>query len=300
MHQNFTYTDLIDRYLKGKLSDRERLAFEEKMQQDPMLAGETDWQRDIHQALGETRRAALKHRLDQVPVNTSPWASWSGGKLAAAVGTVLLVGASTYYYTSQVDQTVVESETLVVAPRVAYPQAYTLRHTAVPKVAEEPTTQKEAITKAETSPAAEATRQNRPEETAYAKPPVAKPTIVRPEVVSEFAEDTPAVDYRDFQAPVKQTLQGNAYQEEEVAIEAFSDSNYGFHYQFYDHKLFLHGDFDGYPYKVIALNTEDRKKLFLEFKSAYYRISEQSEVAPLVAIEDEALVKSLRALSQID
>ncbi len=286
MHQNFTHTDLIDRYLKGKLPESERLALEESMRQDPMLEGEIGWEKDIYQAMGETRRAALKQRLDQVSVSTS---TWSGGKIAAVVGTALLVGAGAFYYNSQSDQTVVEATAPAATSTVTYPQAFVLEHTpAAPTVAPEETT----VPAADTRPTVEIEQP-----LAVATP---TPTIVRPGVVSEFEEDMPTVDYDDFKAPEKQALQSNTYQTEEVAVEARTDGEYDFHYQFYDGKLFLHGNFDGYPYQVIALNTDDRKKLFLEFESTYYRISEHAEVTPLVAIEDQKLIQNLQKLSQVE
>ena len=310
MHQNFTYTDLADRYLKGKLSEGERLAFEEKMQQDPLLTSEMSLQQDIYQALGEARKAALKNRLDQVPIHQSPWAPWPGVRTAAVVGTLLLAGVGYYYY---VDPSTESTEMAV--PRtsstnsITYPKAYTLDHTSVednlkPLVPEDSRNEQLlAETKpsevADESKAVTRTKSSAPSATRRASSRTS-PTIVRPEVVSDFVEDTPSIDYSDFNVPEKQTLQGSSYQEEDVAIEALSDSNYDFHYQFYDNKLYLHGDFHGLPYKIIALNTETDKKLFLEFENAYYRIGEHRKAVPLVAIEDSSLVKSLKKLSRVD
>ena len=289
MQQHFTHTEMTDRYLKGKLSESERVAFEEKIQQDPLLASEINLQRDIYQALGETRKMALKNRLNQVPIRTTPW---RGFPVAAAVGTLLLVGAGYYYQTSWNEPT---ENMASVNEEVTYLETSPLNSTPVTpapipearvsKVADQPAT-------------AERSRPTRPQ--ARRAPSPKAPVIVRPDVVSEFDEDSPSVDYRDFNAPEKQALQGNNYRKEDVAIETLSDSDYDFHYQFYDNKLYLHGDFQGTPYKIIALNTEADKKLFLEFDHAYYGIGVHREAVPLVKIKDTTLVKSLRELSHID
>ena len=291
MYQN--YTDVVDRYLKGDLSGSERQAFEEKLRQDPLLAQEMSLQKDIYVALGETRKAALKHRLNQVSIDHSPWAPWQGFKTAAVVGTLLVVGASTYYYFNA-DATVAPIADTSVTQRITYPKAYTLNHTPVAIIPEKETPDVPATVE-------EPIAQNRVSVRSSTHRTKGIPSIiVRPEVVSEFAEDTPAINYNDFKAPEKTTLQGSSYQEEGVTIEALSDSQYNFHYQFYDGKLYLHGDFYGMPYKIIALNTDDDKKLFLEFDEAYYRIGEHREVVPLVRIEDSTLVESLRDLGKVD
>ena len=303
MHQNFTYTDLADRYLKGKLSEGERLAFEEKMRQDPLLANEMSLQKDIYQALGETRRIALKNRLNQVPIDHSPWTPWQGFKTAAVVGTLLLAGASYYYFDSSDEPS---KATAIDTPAstsesVVSPKTYTF----IPDRASE-----DVVPDSDAQATVEAVDQSK-EEVAPVTPSLsprttrppsrrATPTIVRPEVVSEFDEDETSVDYYDFRVPEKQLLQTNDHQQEDVAIEALSDSGYDFHYQFYDNKLYLHGDFHSSPYKIIALNTETNKKLFLEFDNAYYRIEKHRKAVPLIEIKDSALVKSLKNLSRID
>ena len=289
MQQHFTHTEMADRYLKGKLSESERLAFEEKIQQDPLLASEMSLQRDIYQALGETRKVALKNRLNQVPIRHTPW---QGFRVAAVVGTLLLVGAG-YYYQASWDKS---AEGTVFANKgITYLETSPLNSTPVA-----PAPIPEARVSRVTDRPAVAER-SRPIQPQIGRASSRKaPVIVRPDVVSEFDEDSPSIDYGDFNAPQKQALQSNAYQKEDVAIETLADSDYDFHYQFYDNKLYLHGDFQGTPYKVIALNTEADKKLFLEFDHAYYRIGVHREAVPLVRIKDTALVKSLKALSRID
>ena len=288
MSQDFTYT--IDRYLKGQLSEEERRALEEKMQQDPLLAQEVAWQKDIYHALGDVRRAALKSRLDNVVIHPTPYFLGPRWLTAAAVGALLLAGA-TYYYLAP------EGPELAAAPQkvevpLTYPEAYTLQkipQRSTPKHVALPTPSSQTFSStSKVSNALSAETQR------------LQPTVIPPQVVSRFDEDPPAVDHNDFRAPEKSSLQANTYQEGNVAVEALSDSQYTFHYQFFDNKLYLHGNFDRTPYKVIALNTENDKKLFLEFDGAYYRIGEHESVVPLVKIEDPALIQTLKTMSVIN
>ena len=292
MNQDFTYTETIDRYLKGQLSEEERRTLEDKMQQDPLLAQEVTWQKDIYHALGEVRRAALKSRLDQIAVHPNSGFFHQRWGIVAAVGALLLAGSTYYYLASEAPEPPVAR---AAQSPVTYPEAYTIRRT--PPQNEVAALASEAATSLEASPSAKET--SRP---SVAAPQIRRgqPTAIPPQVVSAFDEDALAVDYNDFEAPEKSSLQENTYQEENVAIETQSDSRYTFHYQFFDNKLYLHGDFDRTPYKVIALNTENDKKLFLEFDGDYYRIGVHASVVPLVKIADPALVQTLKTMSSIN
>lgn len=288
MNQDLTYT--IDRYLKGNLSEEERRALEDKMQQDPLLAHEVTWQKDIYHALGEVRRAALKSRLDDVVVHQTPHFIGQRWLTAAVVGTLLLAGSAYYYLIAEEPERAITPQK-VEAP-LTYSEVYPLQRipqrsapaTIAPAEAPSPVVNNTANTSSTTSTEAEPTL----------------PAVIPPQVVSEFNEEASAVNYNDFEAPEKSALQENAYREENVTVEALSDSRYTFHYQFFDNKLYLHGSFDQTPYKIIALNTENDKKLFLEFDGAYYRISAHKAVVPLLKIEDPALVQSLKSMSSIN
>ncbi len=288
MSQDFTYT--IDCYLKGQLSEEERRALEEKMQQDPLLAHEVTWQKDIYHALGDVRRAALKSRLDDVIIHPTSYFLRQRWLTAAAVGTLLLAGSAYYYLTSAEPERIVALQK-VEAPFM-YPEGYPLQR--IPQRSAPAT-----IATAE-APSSVADNTANTSSTTSTEAQSTPPLVTPPQVVSEFEEENPTVDYNDFTAPEKAALQENVYREENVTVAAVSDSRYTFHYQFFDNKLYLHGDFDQMPYKIIALNTENDKRLFLEFDGDYYRISKHEAVVPLLKIEDPALVQSLKSMSSIN
>jgi hypothetical protein len=79
-----------------------------------------------------------------------------------------------------------------------------------------------------------------------------------------------------------------------MEIHLQKSENFNFHYQFYQGKLFLYGDFGKSPYQIIELNTNFGKKLFLFYDSTFHTIkNEQVIVAPLEEITDQNLVSEL-------
>jgi len=292
MDQHFSYSEQVDLYLKGKLSDSERIAFEKKIQQDPLLQSEMKLQQEIHQAISETRRAGLKARLDQVPIEQTPWFIGSTFKTAAVVSALVVTSVATYLAFTPTDSEIsYEIDIVEEGFESSAPEA----GLEAPKPQALPEQQPKI---ANTSPVAEEATVPRPAITK--KEELVIPTVQRPSVTSDFSEDPIQLDYSDFEAPQKQALQNNTVNDANIAVEWIVDTDHTFHYQFYDDKLFLHGNFEADPYKVIAFNAKSVRRLFLEHAGQFYQLQEQKEIAPLVPIEDTVLVKELRGLSAVN
>jgi hypothetical protein len=292
MDQHFSYSEQVDLYLKGKLSDSERIAFEEKIQQDPLLQSEMRLQQEIHQAISETRRAGLKARLDQVPIEQTPWFIGSTFKTAAVVSALVVTSVVTYLAIAPTDSEIPYEIDIAEEGFEDYAKEADLE-------APKPLAVLEQQTEAENpAPIAEEAPASQPVITRKEKSVI--PTVRRPSVTSDFSEEPIQLDYSDFEAPKKQALQNNTVSDVNIAVERVADDVHTFHYQFYDDKLFLHGNFEADPYKVIAFNTKSTRKLFLEHAGQFYQLQEQKEVAPLIPIEDTTLVKELRHLSTVN
>ncbi len=70
-----------------------------------------------------------------------------------------------------------------------------------------------------------------------------------------------------------------------------------FHYQFYDGKLYLYGNFNSTPYHIIELKSDNKRKVFLNHQNSFYLLNlKQKEMAPLVKINDPTLIKELNIL----
>lgn len=308
--KDFIYSKKFDDYLKGKLQKDEKLSFEEELRQDPLLRNEVKWQQEVYQSLGDARRVYLKNRLNQIPVNTAAWYNFTGLQWAAVVSSFLLLTGGSYYYfaSSSIDSNSIEQEEIVVSSidiKVPENNQQVLLEKVKPTLSlpsyKEEIPQDESLSASSEILLLNSTETRGTKERSYEKQESGNeviPEIVRPDVLSSFHEESQKIDYSDFEVPDKTLLQKPESSVSEVEIETVVDSKYPFHYQWYNHKLYLHGDFQGIPYKIIALNQDEEKKLFLEFNGEFYRLKkEQKDIVPLEVIQDSTMINALIKLS---
>ncbi len=303
--KDFIYTEKFDNYLKGKLDRSEKLTLDENIQQDPLLKNEVNLQLDIFEALHEERKMLLKQRLDNVPVNTVTWANITGLQWVAILGSVLLLSTAIYY--SYFDEVSSKNETKVDLVNNNLQQQISPYHD-IPEV---PTSNIEIEKIPIDNQLSQASQNNESTMTLQSpdfevvsnventEPEPSIPNITRPQIVSNFTDENEDIDYRDFEVPDKNLFEKDDARVSEVTIETVADSKYPFHYQMMDQKLYLHGDFKGIPYKIIALNQGRRRQLFLQYESSYYLLNQrQVEIVPLERITDSTIVKALNRLNQ--
>lgn len=90
MNQN-PYSEIIDAYLRGELSDSDKLSLEQLANRDPLVKGEIQLQQDIVEAIRQSREKELKHRLNALPVSSSPTLpTMTSFSKVALVGTLFL------------------------------------------------------------------------------------------------------------------------------------------------------------------------------------------------------------------
>ena len=288
------YSEFFDRYLKNKLSDKERAAFEEKAAQDPLLRNEVRLQKEICTALGETRKAALKSRLNQVPVSHTGWAYLQGTKLAMILGSALVITAGLYHYTSRPGQ---ESQP---ALDITSTEPATTHKTpaAVPPLTAPARSDEQAAVKKSASAAVASKKSDKTIRQAEKNTRTESlPAITRPDLVTGFAEDSQTVHYQDFVSPGNSTPNQSTSAQVHPDVENRQHHLYNFHYQFLDNKLYLYGDFGQTPYEIIALNLAEGRHLFLKYDTRFYTIgTQQTEVVPLQVIEDSVLVNALKKI----
>ena len=63
---NLMLTETIDRYLAGQMSDKERQAFQEKIEEDADLRSEVELQREVISAI---RRQVLRNKVNTFEQN---------------------------------------------------------------------------------------------------------------------------------------------------------------------------------------------------------------------------------------
>jgi len=80
----------------------------------------------------------------------------------------------------------------------------------------------------------------------------------------------------------------------EVEVES-SHKKYNFHYIFKGGKLVLYGSFENNLYEILEFIAENKRTVFLYYKTSYYLLDEQVESpTPLVPIRDAKLIKKLK------
>ena len=299
---DFIYTEKFDKYLKGKLDDSEKLALEEEIRQDPLLNHEVGLQKDIYRALGDERHMLLKSRLDDVTVNTSGWLNLTGLQWAAVITSFFLISTGSYYYLEYKEPSLVSATIDISYEDADQPivREKTIPEIPLPLYKEEAPEDGEMSASIETTPDTDFSRsEKRVEADELDEESSLLTEIVRPDVMSDFAEEDQQINYTDFEAPDKTIFEKAEISTADVTVETAIDADYSFHYKLKDQKLFLYGDFQGIPYKIIALNREGNKKLFLEYLDKYYSLDQsQTKVVPLIEIKDPAIVKALERLSQ--
>src|SRR5688572_2182382 len=120
--------ELLDDYLAGRLTDKERLAFEDKLGTDPELKNEYELQQQLVNGVKKARVTELKAMLNNVPVPAV-----HGGETTLATKVALwtvvvgLVATSVYLYLDQGKEEAVKPETEVKQaaeqPSVVEPEA---------------------------------------------------------------------------------------------------------------------------------------------------------------------------------
>lgn len=68
MMNKYFYSDKIEAYILDNLSESERMAFEELIEQDPVLKNELELQQETINSLQNQRKAQLKQRLNNIEV----------------------------------------------------------------------------------------------------------------------------------------------------------------------------------------------------------------------------------------
>ncbi|MGK7393943.1 MAG: hypothetical protein ACNS62_05205 [Candidatus Cyclobacteriaceae bacterium M3_2C_046] len=289
MAKNLNDIDQIEKYLEDQLSGTEKLDFERKLQQDPLLKNEFDWQKDMVESIKQFRKSELKSRLNAIKVGPSPYVHIL--KIAASVTTASLLTIGAYNYFSNSDN--VSPINLTESHVISFDQ------NELPQKPEAPQELKNEIGLSEVAANEdqELYASNKTKTEISSKAALTRPQFVMPEIIEEFEDDEPALNEVDISSLKNEfsSLSNNTL--ERVEITSINHNTYDFHYQFFNGKLFLYGEFDQMPYEILELNTENNRKLYLFYNDHYYSLKDdQSEIVPLNQIQDSLLIKELHIL----
>src|SRR5687768_10253934 len=110
--------ELLDQYVSNRLSDQDKIAFEQKLQSDTSLKNEHAIQRKVVEKLREARVKELKTMFNSVPAAALETSGTSvGTQVALWVAVVGAIGTGVYFYLNNNDK--VETAPLAKQEEVA-------------------------------------------------------------------------------------------------------------------------------------------------------------------------------------
>lgn len=281
MKKNFEHTEQIEKYLEGQMTVEEKNAFELRLQNDPELNSEFQFQTETIEAIKAYRKAELKARLENLNVGTYG-ISLPGIKIAAIAAITATVGLGIYFYQTE--------EPLDADPNTEL------------AIEEESLTSEESPSS--TPEVQEETASVIKEEPLLAAPDsekvVAKEEIAIEETTATEREEKPVPTEERDNTPLPERNRADIPSADEVAaleIENKEDTKHTFHYKFYNSKLYLYGDFKSVPYEIIEYNTLSGKSLYLYYQDRFYYLeANQMEISPLQKVREEKLIEELDSL----
>jgi hypothetical protein len=280
-----TNFELIDDYLTNRLTESERMAFEQEVASDPSLKADVDLQKSIVESIKNARAAELKSMLNNVSIGGSVSSGLTSLKIAAGViGAGLLIG-SLYYYYQPKGLTEVPNLSTSIQDSVQGNDSAESSQKLIPIPVEEPIKEnkQQVVAEPKEEKAVEIKKKTSiPSEVNQPKIEVIDPTD---EMSSEDNHSTIVTSENSKSGVTASHIQ--------VEIDS-SSKKYNFHYQFNEGKLQLFGPFDKSLYEILEING-DSHAVFLFYRENYYLLDEkQDQVTKLPLIKDSSLIKKLK------
>lgn len=313
MNKKLENSELIDAYLDGKLSGKEKLEFEEKMQTDPVLETEFQLQKDIVNSLKEYRKAELKARLDNINVGSGVGSGINAVNWVITAGITSMIGLGAYLYLNQDEEAALSepSDNTELNYEKAPDEIGDEITTIEPSEGKKPSFEEGVIDESiaeenKENEISEITDVSTEEKLAenIVQPKGSEPTeneaeveVIKPNVIESFEEDGNMDIDSQVDLPENNLSQAGAGHTIPLEVESKDDEKHHFHYRYYNSKLYLYGDFKNIPYELIELNTSSGKNLYMYYKGSFYYIQEnQMQVKPLKKIKDVKLIEQLDGL----
>ncbi len=273
--------ELIDDYLTNRLTESERVAFEQQVASDPSLKADVELQKNILQGIKNARAAELKAMLNNIPVSSPVSMPFTGLKIAAGViGAGILITSLYYYF---------QPEALKEAPNLSTSiQDSVQGHDSVEsteKLIPPAESVEEKLDPVVATPDVKTATESKKEDKPVSS--VSKPKID----VVDPSEDISSEKESDVNAEISKSSVAASH----IQVETDSSSKkYNFHYQFNNGKLQLFGPFDKSLYEILEIHGEGHA-VFMFYRENYYLLDEnQTNVTRLAPIKDSALIKKLR------
>lgn len=300
MGRNIDYSHLVQAFFDNEMSVEERMDFEQLIDKDPSLQEEYQLQKDIIEEIREHRKQELKNHLSTI--NAGGLIQWTSALRWATAGVASLVVATGIYFFYP------SSEGNLI-PLVDLTIGQTEVH--IPPVPAQPIAEFTPIVEESVTGLSETETQDQAEENlveAEIESDVAE-AVVNP--VPVFTNASPEVSWPaletqtgDITIPEEETVlpgevfnRPHASEDEKIAVEPTPSRRYSFHYQFYNNKLYLYGDYDDMPYEIIEYNRIEGRQFYLFYQNKYYQVVQgERKITPLKEITNQSLISELTKL----
>lgn len=279
MNREYDYSELIEDYLTGKLSEKQKLEFEAQLKSNPDLNKDLMLQKDIISSIKDARKAELKSMLNNVNVSSGNGMNYFPLQMAGAVLITSLLAVATYFYFSEGNQKTSDRSTI----EETTPSNDGNSEQGLPTISngkgsvnEETTVQQEepAATQETVSESPEATSTEDGSGTTDATTDTTSDASSKSAIGTETAEGQPG---------------GSG-----LNVETKKDRNHAFHYQYYEDKLFLYGDFKGNAYEIVKLPTPAGIRLYMSYDGRFYKMEKSRKIKPFELVEDPELIEQLQ------
>jgi len=272
--------ELLDDYIRERLSNADRAAFEQKLSGDTALQRELKVQQRIADGLRKARTAQLKTMLSNVPVAAVPTTASILAKVAGGLVFTGLVVTGVYFYATRNESAPSQEPVEQITPGTIDSASADTNNSISP----------ESVTPTpEDRPDTETTKLAEKTTSTPATSPDAKIKAYNPADDQNAADGTTNVP----QAGVTET--NASARTSPVAVVDNTNVKYTFHYQFKEGKLILYGAFEKNLYEILEIFSDNKRTSFLYYKTNYYLLDEQGEdVKSLLPIKDETLLVKLR------
>jgi len=302
MSPKINFFDQISPFLDGQLSGTEKVEFEKQLQNDPLLKGEFQFQQDVISSVKDYRIAQLKARLNNILIpapNNIVSTNLAALKIAGSLLLISAIGTGGYlYYQNQVNT---QSTGVTANPNQIELSKEDLRdYTIIEEVPKPPQIQTENTEPQATKESSSVRPElSTPSSTNTSQPQniTREPRSVQPTIIEGFQDEESFPTEDEVGLPNISLNEKNIEEITQVKVSNTIDGKHSFHYQHYNNKLFLYGDFNNIPYEILELNNAKGRKLYLFYQGEFYDIkSDQEEIAPLVEIKDRKLINQLSPL----
>lgn len=292
--------EVIAQYLTRRMSEVERVAFEQKISESPQLSQKIEFEKQIAQGIKNYKKGILKSRLDQLELSPSAVETTSIVTKTILAGiTAVVIGGLSYFMLTPDEILVIENQETMIGndamtedenAKISLDIDTTYAILSDKKEDERTSSITKYIENTRVKVSKKQSKKGSKSDKVTLQSEV---EVVLPDMDgTEMYFDEPFDSLQDFSDDLmKNQAQVNSVPELEIEIEMKRTKK--LKYIYVGEKLTLIGDFSASPYQIIEDNTIVEKKLYLYFEQEYYVLTVTSEKKALIPVKDMRLLDYL-------